>query len=255
MFVLGIVGSPRKVGRTNTLVDATLKGAETAGVEVKKIHLVDYEIKAYTGLGSSSEAFNYCPTELSMLCEGAGAIILGAPVYWGDINGLTKDFMDTVRIDSSNGKPVLGIAIAGGTGKGLLSGIQNLYHFFFHRQMRAIETIPISRFNFEEALEELEKRGMNLAELSQDVKPFCGASMDDRWPNVLSHYVALSYFRCDPLDEFVILAEQLIKTSGAVRVDEARDALNKALDLITEGKRVEAAPHAFKAYQALYFPP
>jgi NAD(P)H-dependent FMN reductase len=236
MFVLGIVGSPRKDGRTNTLVDATLKGAEAVGVEVKKIHLVDYEIKAYTGSGGSSEAFNYCPVELSMLCERAGAIVLGAPVYWGDINGLTKDFMDTVRIDTSNGKPVIGIAIAGGTGKGLLSGIQNLNHFFFHRQLRAIEAIPISRFNFKEALEELEKCGAKLAELSQNPKPFLGASMDDRWPDVLSHYTSLSYFRCDPLDEFVVLAEQLIKISRGNRVDEARNALNKALDLISEGK-------------------
>jgi multimeric flavodoxin WrbA len=255
MFVLGIVGSPRKDGRTNTLIDATLKGVKTAGVEVKKIHLIDYEIKAYTGLQGSREAFNYCPAELSKLCGDSGALVLGAPVYYGDINGLTKDFMDTVRIASQNGKPVLGVAIAGGTGKGLLSGIQNLYHFFFHRQMRAIKTLPISRFNFKEALEELEKCGTKLAKMSQNVKPFPGAHMDDRWSDVLSYYTGLSYFRCDPLDEFIVLAEQLIKISKGKKVDVARDSLNKALDLISEGKRVEAAPHAFKAYKNLYFPP
>lgn len=98
MVILEIVGSPRKTGRTNRLVDAALAGAKSRNVPVKKIYLVDYELKQYKGLGGSEEAFQYCPEELSMLCEEADAIIIGAPVYWGDINGMTKDFMDTVRI-------------------------------------------------------------------------------------------------------------------------------------------------------------
>ena len=59
------------------------------------------------------------------------AIVLAAPVYWGDINGMTKTFLDTVRISNCSGKLAMGIAIAGGTGKGLTSGVQTIYRFFF----------------------------------------------------------------------------------------------------------------------------
>lgn len=253
MTVLGIVGSPRKDGRTNTLINAALEGAETKGASIKKIYLVDYEIRPFTGQGGSGEAFQYCPQELSRLCEEADAIALGAPVYWGDINGLTKDFMDTVRISNANGKPTLGIAIAGGTGKGLLSGVQSIYHFFYHRQMRGIDPTPVSRFNFQGALEQLRASGARLVDLSRDQTPFPGETRDDRWPEVLAHYASLRYLGADPLDEFVMLAEQLIGISQGSEVQKAKGELDEALALIAEGKRDEAARYAVRSYQTLYF--
>ena len=153
MLILGIVGSPRKNGRTHTLVDAALGGAAQGGAETEKLYLIDYAIKPFTGSGGSEEGVRFCPSELSERCEAADAIVLGAPVYYGDINGLTKDFMDSVRIGNSNGKPALGFAIAGGSGKGLISGVQSIYHWFYHRQVRAIDPTPVSRFNMAEALE------------------------------------------------------------------------------------------------------
>jgi hypothetical protein len=70
---------------------------------------------------------------------------------------------------------------------------------------------------------------------------------------VLAHYCTLPYLDRDPLDEFVMLAEQLIRTSEGERVPEAQAELDRALALIAEGKRAEAAPHAFRAYQVLYY--
>jgi len=81
MMILGIVGSPRKAGRTNRLVDVALKGAHDQGAPTTKIYLVDYTLKAYTGQGGSREAYTFCPEALSQLCEAANAIIIGAPVY------------------------------------------------------------------------------------------------------------------------------------------------------------------------------
>jgi multimeric flavodoxin WrbA len=252
MLVLGIVGSPRKDGRTNELVDATLGGASAAGAETRKIYLADYAIAPYLGSGGSDEAFRQGPRELSQLCGEAGAIVLGAPVYWGDINGLTKDFMDTVHTPGSNGKPALGVAIAGGSGKGLLSGVQSLYHFFYHRQMRAIDPTPVSRFNMAEALGALETSGVRLVEMAADLQPFPGENRDERWGAVLAHYCTLPYLDRDPLDEFVMLAEQLIRTSTGPQVALAQADLDRALALIGIGRRSEAAPHAFGAYRRLY---
>ncbi len=255
MFVVGIVGSPRKNGRTNELVTAALEGAKSKGAEIKKIYLVDYEIKPFLGTGGSEEAFSYCPEELSRICSEADAIILGAPVYWGDINGLTKDFMDTVRIENANGKYALGISIAGGTGKGLLSGIQSIYHFFFHRQFRAIDPTPVSRFNYGEALKLLRERGGKIAELSKKKVPFPGETVEERWPYVTAYYASLPYLRCDMVDEFIMLAEDLIKSFSGKDVEAAKAELKEALRLIDEGRRSEAAIHAVRAYQTLYYSP
>jgi len=255
MSVLGIVGSPRKNGRTNELVSAALNGAESEGADTRKIYLADFDVKPYMGAGGSIEAFEYCPEELSKICSEAEAIVLGAPVYWGDINGLTKDFMDTVRIDDPDGKYALGISIAGGTGKGLLSGIQSIYHFFFHRQFRGIDPTPVSRFNFQEALMLLKSRGGKIAELSKERAPFPGRTRDERWPHVAACYASLKYFQCDIVDEFVMLASDLVKLSKGGKVDEAKADLDEALRLIDQGKRAEAAIYAVRSYQTLYFPP
>ncbi|MFP3895812.1 MAG: flavodoxin family protein [Anaerolineales bacterium] len=255
MTVLGIVGSPRKNGRTNALVDALLDGAAQEGVNTKKIYLIDYEIRSFTNPTGSLDGSQFCPDELSELCGEADAIALGAPVYWGDINGLTKDFMDAVKIAGANGKPAVGIAIAGGTGKGLLSGVQSIYHFFYHKQMRGIDPTPVSRFNMEKTLEALKATGARLAKVSQNKEPFPGETRDARWPAVLAYYASTDVLARDPVDEFVMLAQQLIDISEGEEVDEARELLDKGLTLIQEGKRGEGAEYVVRSYQTLYFPP
>jgi NAD(P)H-dependent FMN reductase len=255
MLVIGIVGSPRKNGRTNALTDAALSGAASAGADTRTIYLVDYDIRPFTGGGGSAEANAYCPQELSVLCEQADALVVGAPVYYGEINGLTKDWMDTVRIGNSNGKPALGFAIAGGSGKGLISGVQSIYHWFYHRQVRAIDPTPVSRFNMQAALDSLQASGARLVEMAQDVQPFPGARRDDRWAGVLAYYATLPYFDQDPVDEFLMLAQQLVSgsTKPAAVVAQAQAELDQALSLAAQGKRSEAGPHAVQAYELLYY--
>ncbi len=255
MTVLGIVGSPRKNGRTNALVDALLNGAAQEGTNTKKIYLIDYEIKSFTDPAGAVDGSQFCPEELSELCGETDSIALGAPVYWGDINGLTKDFMDSVNIADANGKPAVGIAIAGGTGKGLLSGVQSIYHFFYHKQMRGVDPTPVSRFNMKKTLEALETTGARLAKLSQNKEPFPGETRDARWPAVLAYYASMDVLARDPVDEFVMLAQQLIDISKGDEVDKAQELLDKGLGLIEEGNREEGAEYVVRSYQTLYFPP
>ncbi|MEM2110433.1 MAG: flavodoxin family protein [Candidatus Bathyarchaeia archaeon] len=238
---MGIVGSPRKGRLTDQLVTRVLDGAKDAGMEAKKVYLIDFDIKYYT------EEKMSCPRELSKLCEEADAIVLGAPVYWGDINGLTKDFMDTVEISNANGKWALGIAVAGGTGKGLCSGIQSIYHFFYHREMRGIDPTPVSRFNFKEALWNLYYSGKKLVALSEEKKPF--RSLQER----IEYYEGLDYMNDTPLDEILLLTRQLIKISKGEKRIKSGEEYAKAELLKDQGKRVEAVVHAVKAYEMLYF--
>jgi len=163
--------------------------------------------------------------------------------------------MDTVRIPITNGKPALGVTIAGGSGRGQVSGVQSLYTFFFHKQMRAIDPTPVSRFNMQEALEELKISGGRLVDLSKKKEAFLGNTVNERLPVVQAYYTSLKYLNCDPLDECIMLDRQLIKVSEGKKVEEAKAELDKALALISDGKRSIAAEHAVKAYLMLYFPP
>jgi NAD(P)H-dependent FMN reductase len=250
MFVPGIVGSPRKDGRTNTLIDAALEGAAANGARTQKVYLIDYDVKPLL----DAKGRPYLKV-LSELCEEADALVVGAPVYYGDINGLTKDFMDSVRIDNSNGKPALGFAIAGGSGKGLISGVQSIYHWFYHRQVRAIDPTPVSRFNMQEAVVSLKASAYKLVDMAKDVCPFLGEQRDDRWADVLAYYATLPYFDRDPVDEFLMLAEQLIRISTGDGAVQAQGELDRALALVREGRRSEAGRHAVAAYELLYFSP
>ena len=249
MLILGIVGSPRKRERTNALVGAIIEGAAATGAETHTIYLVDYTIRPHgtAGVGPA------CPRELADLCNEADALAIGAPVYWGNINGLTKDFIDTVQLQDPSGKPAAGVAIAGGSGKGLLSGLQNLYHFLYHRQYRAIDPTPVSRFNFDGALASLKKTGSKLAGMAYHRTPFAGGAWNDRWADVLAHYATLPYLTQGPLDEFILLAEQLIAISGGDRAEQARQHLDSAVSLKAQGQHSEAARHAVQAYKLLFF--
>ena len=249
MLILGIVGSPRKTERTNALIGAILEGAAAVGAETRTIYLIDYAIRPH-GVAGSGPA---CPRELSDLCNEADALAIGAPVYWGDINGLTKDFIDTVQLQDPSGKPAPAVAIAGGSGKGLLSGLQNLYHFLYHRQYRAIDPTPVSRFNFDAAQASLRGTGSKLAGMAQHRTPFAGGAWNDRWADVPAHYTSLPHLTQGPLDEFILLARQLIAISDGDKADRAQQHLESALSLKAQGQQTKAARHAVQAYKLLFF--
>lgn len=241
-MILGIVGNSRKGLLTGRLVTSALEGVKSRGdVEAEKVYLVDFKVPFYSEQAK-------CPEELNRLCEEADALVVGAPVYWGDINGLTKDFMDTVRISNANGKYALGISIAGETGKGLCLAVQSIYSFFYHRQLRGIDPTPVSRFNFQRALERLYASGQKLARLSREKRPF-----EDLWDRI-EHFEDLDYMNYTFLDEILLLVEQLIEISkDRSSLPKAKEEYKIAKSLISQGRRAEAVKHAVNAYDVLYF--
>lgn len=254
MRVLGIVGSPRKTGRSNELVEAALQGASSAGAEAIKLYLVDYTIRAFTGQGGSDEGILFCPAELSTAIASADALVVVAPVYWGDINGLTKDFMDSVRLPltQGNGLPALGAAIAGGSGKGLISGVQSIYHWFYHKQMRAIDPTPVSRFNMGEALGAMAASGARLAQMAAQRRSFSGETADERWGDVVAWYADLPYLRDGPAEEFLMLARQLLQEAGGGADRRARELFDRALAARERGQLAEAGRFAVETYRLLF---
>ncbi len=146
--VIGLVASPNRAGRTNQLVAAALNGAARAGAPTELIQMADFVVAACKDClpwvckdnlkcTYEDEAFEH----LSRQILNCGALVLGTPVYWWDTSGLAKYLiLKMFRIYAFSaplqGLPAFGIAIAGGTGNGLVSGLRPVYHFFQIRFLR-----------------------------------------------------------------------------------------------------------------------
>ena len=132
------MGSPHKDGMTNKLVTRAIEGSKEASASTEIMYLIDYDIPQL------SESHKRAPEELCLLMGEADAYVLGAPVNILDVNGLTKDFMDIFFMcpnaaNAANGKPGLGIAMAGGLGLGMVSALETLYQFFTSVGIRGID--------------------------------------------------------------------------------------------------------------------
>jgi multimeric flavodoxin WrbA len=98
MKVIGIVGSPRKGGNTDTLVRQALTGAHAAGAETAVIYLNDMVFQDCQGCGYC-KGTNVCRLKDDMYpvyedLISADGLVIGSPVYFGQMTGNTKSFID-----------------------------------------------------------------------------------------------------------------------------------------------------------------
>lgn len=98
MKVTGFVGSPRKNGNTAALVFKVLEGAEKAGAETELLYLCDYDFKDCQGC-MHCKANDSCRLEDGMQelydkIRFSDAIVFGTPVYFSQMSGLMKNFID-----------------------------------------------------------------------------------------------------------------------------------------------------------------
>ena len=101
MKVLAIVGSPRKGGNTDTLIDRFIEGARSQNAEVEKIYLRDLDINCCQG-GFTCEVAGRCviPDDMGQLAtkiRAANGVILGTPVYMGNVPGLVVNLLVRCR--------------------------------------------------------------------------------------------------------------------------------------------------------------
>lgn len=261
MKVLGIVGSPRRErGLTNALVQSALKGAESVGAETETMYLVDRNPKPCVHCGGGCFGTAICKTEEDATLRSqevyeSDAVILGAPVYIWQINGLTAAFIDKLRVKdcrppcrTTNARPALGITVAGGTGTGLISAVQSIYKFFCLWGFYAIDPLPVSRHNFDEALKAAHENGAKLVELCSEKRTF------DNIGDGLAHYASLPFLDFDSVDEFLYLSQLMtdnmeVSASNREVYEEAKKQQMAAESLIHQDKKREAAIHAARAYE------
>lgn len=94
-----ISGSPRKGGNTDLLCDAFARGAEEAGGQVEKIFLADYRIDYFSEADEQrvGNRANEAEDDVPMLVDKmvrADVIVLASPVYYMNITGQLKTFID-----------------------------------------------------------------------------------------------------------------------------------------------------------------
>ncbi len=96
--VLGIVGSPREGGNTDTLVTEVLRGAAEVGATTQKLFVGRYKIAPCTSCGACVET-GQCfqrdgMDELVPLMEQHQIWVLGTPIYWWGASAQMKLFID-----------------------------------------------------------------------------------------------------------------------------------------------------------------
>jgi len=160
MKVVALHGSPNVDGLTESLAKAALAGAAAAGAETEMVRLTDHEIahckQCDNGWGKCREE-GRCVIEDDF--EGirakvleADAWILVTPVYFGDLSECVKAFTDRLRRCNTGAKgealaqkPVLGIAAAGGSGRGIAPCVVSMDRLFGHINAEIADLITVTR--------------------------------------------------------------------------------------------------------------
>ncbi|SMD15015.1 flavodoxin family protein [Sporomusa malonica] len=103
MNVLGINGSPRKNWNTATLLNKALEGAASQGATTELIHLYDLNFKGCIscfacklkgGASYGKCAYQDDLTPVLEKIEKADAIILGSPIYFGNVTGEMRSLIE-----------------------------------------------------------------------------------------------------------------------------------------------------------------
>jgi multimeric flavodoxin WrbA len=133
MKIVAINGSPRgRASNTEVMVDAFLKGARDEGAETVKLFLSEKDIRYCRGCHTCwVDSPGRCVIEddmVEVLSELAGAdvIALASPVYFNNISGTLKVFMDRLTVTGNphskrdDKKDAQDGSRAGGTAPGLM---------------------------------------------------------------------------------------------------------------------------------------
>jgi multimeric flavodoxin WrbA len=115
ILIVGINGSPHKNGTTSMLLKRVLNSSKKSGAETLLIHLVDKNIKPCLGCYSkNSELCKYpCKQkddmqEIHRLIIKADGIVFASPVYWFNMSGLMKNFVDRLTCLACSGYLIKG---------------------------------------------------------------------------------------------------------------------------------------------------
>ncbi len=103
MKIIALNGSPRKNWNTHIMLKSALEGAESAGAQTELINLYDIDYKGCTscfacqnsdGKSKGRCAYNDGLKTVLEKIDACDGIILGSPVYFGDITAMTRALLE-----------------------------------------------------------------------------------------------------------------------------------------------------------------
>ena len=155
--VVAVVGSPRAAGNTSYLVDVALDELASRGLAVEKIMLGEHRVLPCEG-HDDCEELAACPLDddAAALLERmyrADGLILATPVYYEDISGQMKVFIDRNCFNNYHevwlsARSVGLIAVAESTG--LDDAIDSLRRFVALSSDKKVKPLSVTGFAYRE---------------------------------------------------------------------------------------------------------
>ncbi|MDR0861984.1 MAG: flavodoxin family protein [Oscillospiraceae bacterium] len=161
MKLLILSGNPKSDGLCASLEAAVANGAKSSGAEVETLtfdRLTRCRV-CKDGWGTCREehrcAFGGDGFDAAQeTVRGADVYAIVTPVYWAEVTESLKSFLDRLRrcefmTGALQGKKVLLVASAGGSGNGILTALEQLDRFCRHTGAEIYDYIGVNRRNAE----------------------------------------------------------------------------------------------------------
>jgi multimeric flavodoxin WrbA len=259
MKIAGIACSPHRDGMTAKLIHKALDGARAAGAETSLIILADEDMKPCLGCDGNCWETRECALDpgtaaLHSRLQDADGIVMAVPVYCWQMNSLAHLFIDRMRWDTGsvlqprNPRAAFGIACAGGSGTGCVLALQALYRYFYNWAFHGVSPLPVTRFNFNRALNDAYNGGVSLVhKINGGLQPFDGLG------GAIALLEALPHMMDGPVDELRLIVAQLMdalpqSAESLIQTLYAESALAEAA--MERGERAQASRHLSLAYEA-----
>jgi multimeric flavodoxin WrbA len=177
MKVVAVQSSPNLDGLTSNLTKAVLRGVEASGHDTEIIHLNQLNVKRCI---ACENGWGDCRTKGTCILEDdfeslrrkittADALVFATPVYWHDLSESAKSFLDRLRrcetgleFETFNGRKAIGIASAGGSGRGVVRALYNLEDYLRRLSFEIFDLVPVTRFSKDHKIVMLEEAGRRL---------------------------------------------------------------------------------------------
>ena len=180
MRVITILGSRNRQGKTARAADALLKGLSQGGGQSEKVFLPEMEIERCRQC--NPDGWGDCRSEgrcviddgfagLVEKIRSADAVVFANPVYFSDLSESLRAFLDRLRRTTRHaagkegieGKPAVGVCVAGGGGGGAPACTVSLEKVLSTCGFAVADLVPVRRQNMEVKLAVLETTGRALA--------------------------------------------------------------------------------------------
>ena len=166
MHVIAILGSRNPEGQTAQATDAFLNAAANSGATVSRAFLPSCHLERCRQCDESGwgicRAEGRCVIEddfaaITAKVRAADVAVFATPVYLSDLSESIRSYLDRLRRVTKHengkqgieGKPAIGIAVAGGGGGGAPACVQSMEKILQDCGMDILDLIPVRRQNLD----------------------------------------------------------------------------------------------------------